>query len=119
RPRRLLSGTRSQKEAAERRWSEQQAAEAARDDKSSSDLFHCLGTGKTHSGLGARPSRSPAISWGDWPSWQTRRTASVIGISTPQRAASSWIDEQDLTPSATWPWVACWACSTVSPSPSR
>ncbi len=55
----------------------------------------------TYSGRGARLISSLPISAADRPSWQTRRTASAMGSSTPCRAPSSQIDVHDLTPSAT------------------
>ncbi len=68
---------------------------------------------------GARLISSLPISATESPSWQTRRTASAIGSSTPWRSPSAQIDEHDLTPSATWPWLASSACGSVSPRPSR
>ena len=59
---------------------------------------------------GARLISSLPISATDSPSWQTRRTASAIGSSTPCRSPSAQIDEHDFTPSATWPWLASSAC---------
>ena len=52
------------------------------------------------------------------PSWQTRTTWSVIGMSTPASRASSAIETHDFTPSAVC-LVAATACSSVSPRPSR
>ena len=68
-------------------------------------------------GRGARLISSLPIAAADSPSWQTRRTASAIGSSTPWRSPSSQIDAHDFTPSATWPWLASSASASARPRP--
>ena len=69
-----------------------------------------------HSAFVSRLIRAVTATRGSTPSWQTRSTCSVIGISTPCARARSRIARQLLTPSAVCRVAAC-ACSSVSPRP--
>src|SRR5205814_9609424 len=69
-----------------------------------------------HSGFVSRLISAVTATRGLTPSWQTRSTCSVIGISTSHRRARSRIARQLFTPSAVCRVAAC-ACSSVSPRP--
>src|SRR5699024_4741675 len=66
-----------------------------------------------------RPIRAVTISSADKFLWHTPKTAWVNGISTPWAVASWSIEAEEITPSATCPFVAAAASPRLPPCPRR
>ena len=77
----------------------------------------CRSADQYLSGLADRDISESIISEGVSRPAITSATAAAMGISTLWRAASSWTDAHDLTPSATWR-VAAAISATLRPRPS-